>query len=208
MNSMCDISQFVVSSPTTGITAARLAQLLMKDVVLSFGMCSVIVIDYGSSFMQAFKLMCEALAITYWCLSRGNHRGKLVERYHCFLNKTQAIAGNDRGTHKVYIQNGKTSQYTWNSAPFDNTDIIRSMISVRGTFRFPLDVSLTPSLILNMESNSVLFNYLRNVSTYGEFSLSIIQILIEEHRSAHRDRQNKGKSLCMLKVGDVVKAHV
>ena len=109
MNSMCDISQFIISSPTTDITAAHLAQLFMADVILSFGMCSVVVIDDGSSFETVFKLMCEALGITYWCLSRGNHRGNSVERYHRFLNKTQAIAGNDRGTHKVYIQNAKTS---------------------------------------------------------------------------------------------------
>ena len=50
MNLMCDISQFVVSLATTDITAAHLAQLFMKDVVLSLGMCSVAVIDDGCSF--------------------------------------------------------------------------------------------------------------------------------------------------------------
>ena len=208
MNSMCDISQFVVSSATTDITAANLAQLFMKDVVLSFGMCSVVVVDDGSTFKHVFKLMCNALSITYWCLSRGNHRGNSVERYHRFLNKTQAIAGNDRGTHQVYIQNAKTSQYAWNSAPIDNTDIIRSMVAVGRAFRFPLDVSLSPSPILNTESNSTLFNYLRDVSTDAKFSLSVLQILIEERRSTHRDRHNKGKTMCTLKIGDVVKAHV
>ena len=65
MNSMCDISQFVVSSATTDITAAHLAQLFIMDVILSFGMCSVVVVDNGSSFKQLFKLICEALDITY-----------------------------------------------------------------------------------------------------------------------------------------------
>ena len=65
MNSMCDISQFVISSPTTDITAAHLTQLFVADVVLSFGMCSVVVIDDGSSFKNVFKLMCDALGITY-----------------------------------------------------------------------------------------------------------------------------------------------
>ena len=50
MNSMCDISQFVISSPTTNITAAHLAKLFMVEFVLSFDMCSVMVIDNGSSF--------------------------------------------------------------------------------------------------------------------------------------------------------------
>lgn len=120
MNSMCNISQFVVSSPTTDITVAHLAQLFMKYVVLSFDMCSVVIIDDVTSFKQVFKLMCENLAITYWCLSRGNHQGNSVEYYHRFLNKTHAIAGNNRGTDKVYIQHAKTSQYTWNSTPINN----------------------------------------------------------------------------------------
>ena len=38
--------------------------------------------------------------------------------------------------------------------------------------------------------------------------MSILQILIEERRKTHRDRQNKGKIKYSLKIGDVVKAHV
>ena len=197
MNSMCDISQFVISSPMTNINAAHLANFFMADVVLSFGMCSVVVIDDGSSFKQFFKLMCDALAITYWCLSLGNHCRNSVERYHQFLKKTHAIAGNDRVTHKVYIQNAKTSQYTWNSAPIDKTDIIRVMVAVGRAFRFPIDVSLSPSPILNTEPNSVLFNYLRYISIDGEFSLSVLQILTEERRSTHYNRQNKGNSYAL-----------
>ena len=108
----------------------------------------------------------------------------------------------------MYIQNAKTSQYAWNSAPIDSTDIIRSMVAVGRAFRFSIDVSLSPSHILNTKSNSTLFNYLRDVSTDAKFSLSVLQILIEEQRSTHRDRYNNGKTLCTLKIGDVVKAHV
>ena len=117
--------------------------------------------------------MCTKLGITYWYLSRGNHRGSSVKRYHRFINKAQEIAGNNRGTHKVYLQNAKTSQYAWNSAPIDNTDIIRSMAAIGRNFRFPLDVSLSPTPILNTETNSSLFNYLRDVSTDSNFSLSV-----------------------------------
>ena len=52
MKSMCDITQFLVSSPTTDIADAHLAQLFMADVVLSLGICSVVVIDDGSSFKK------------------------------------------------------------------------------------------------------------------------------------------------------------
>jgi hypothetical protein len=57
-----------------------------------------------------------------------------VERYHRFLNKTQTIAGQDRGTHQVFTKNAKTSQYAWNSALIDGTDIIRSMAAVGREF--------------------------------------------------------------------------
>ena len=50
LNSMCDIAQFVISSPTIDIKAASLAQLFMSDVVLTFGACSVVVINDGSAF--------------------------------------------------------------------------------------------------------------------------------------------------------------
>ena len=92
------------------------------------------------------------------------------------------------------MQDAKTSQYTWNITPINNTDINRSMAAIGHNFRFPLDVSLSPTPILNTETNSSLFNYLRDVSTFSNFLLSILQILIEERRTAHKDRKNKGKN--------------
>ena len=46
------------------------------------------------------------------------------------------------------------------------------------------------------------------MSADSVFALSVLQIIIEEHRTSHRERHNKGKTVCNLKVGDVVKAHV
>ena len=137
-----------------------------------------------------------------------NHKENYVEHYHRFLNKTKAIAGNDRGTHDVYIQNTKTSQYAWNSALIDSTYVTRSMTAIGRMLRFPLNVDLSPTPILNTETNSSLFDYLRDVSTDSTFSLAILQVLIKERRESHQRRQNKGKTACTLKVGDVVKAHV
>ena len=93
---MCDLIQFTVSSVTNYILAEALAQLFMVDVLLTFGMCSVVVIDDGSTFKSVFIAMCTKLKINYWCLAQGNHRGNSVERYHRYLNKTQSIAGNDQ----------------------------------------------------------------------------------------------------------------
>ena len=135
----------------------------------------MVVIDDGSSFKGMVITMCTNLGFAYWCLSRGN-RGNSVESYHRFLNKTQAIAGNDRGTHEVYFQNAKTSQYAWNGVHIDNTDITRSMAVVGCDFRFPLAVSLSPAPILNTESNISLFDIISDMSTDSTFSLSILQV--------------------------------
>ena len=73
------------------------------------------------------------------------------------------------------------------------------MAAIGQDFWFPLDISLSTTPILNTESNSSLFNNLRDVSPDSTFSLSILKVLIEEQRTAHRDRQNKGKVQCLLK---------
>ena len=204
---MCDLTQFVISSSTTCIQSETLAQLFMVDVLLTFGVCSVVVIDDGSTFKGAFISMCTKLKINHWCLTCGNHRVNSVERCHRYLNKTQAIAGNDRCTNTVIIQNSKTSQYAWNSAPIDNTDITRSMAAVGREFRFPLDVDLSPTPTLNNCNNSGLFQYLRNVGSDAVFASSVLSTLIEERRATHQARHNRTKEPCALKVGDVVKAH-
>ena len=59
MNSMCDLTQFVVSSPTTDITSVALTELFMSTVVLTFGMCSVVVVDDGSNFKNVFLETCK-----------------------------------------------------------------------------------------------------------------------------------------------------
>ena len=211
LNALCDLTQFVVSIPTFNISAEHLSQLFMEHVFLSFGCCAIVVVDDGSNFKGSFESMCKALGTTFWALSRGNHKGNSAERYHRFLNKTQAINGNDRGTHKIFIQNAKTSQYAWNSAPIDGTDVTRSMAAIGREFRFPLDVSFLPDPKLNDKNQTALHRYLRDVSNDSKFATSIVQVLIEERRLAHVERHNNTlpkNAAPEFKVGDVVKAHV
>ena len=82
------------------------------------------------------------------------------------------------------------------------------MAAIGRILRFPLDVDFSPTPILNTETNSTLFNYLRDVSIDYTFSLSNLQLLIEEQRKSYQQCQNKDKSACTLIVGYVVKAHV
>ena len=140
LNCMCDLTQFIVSCLLTDTKADALSRIFMEQVVLNFGMVAIVVVDADSRFRSTFEAMCKTLKLTFWPLSRGNHKGNSVERYHRFLNKTQTICGQDRGTHEVFHQNVKTSQYAWNSAPIDDTYIPRCVAAVGREFRFPLDI--------------------------------------------------------------------
>ena len=42
----------------------------------------------------------------------------------------------------------------------------------------------------------------------SKFAISVLQILLEEHRTAHRERYNKDKIAIKFNIGDVVKDHV
>ena len=106
---MCDITQFVICSTVYDPNAATLAKVFMENVVLAYGMVSILVVDTDARFCEVFGELCTILEITLWSLARGNHKGNIVERYHCFLNKMQAVCINDQGTHELFITNLKTS---------------------------------------------------------------------------------------------------
>ena len=71
-----------------------------------------------------------------------------------------------------------------------------------------MDIELQPSPELNDENNSVVFQYLRDVSCDSTFAQSVLSVLIEERREYHQNRMNKSKCDIPFKVGDAVKAHV
>ena len=48
----------------------------MEQVVLSFGMVAVTVVDTDIKFLGVLMAMCNALDIRFWPLSRGNHKGR------------------------------------------------------------------------------------------------------------------------------------
>ena len=83
-----------------------------------------------------------------------------VEKYHHALNETQATAGQDKGTHGVFIQNVKTSHYSWNSATIDGTYIIRSVAAIGQEFRFPLDIGLLQTPTNLNQGNYGMYEYL------------------------------------------------
>ena len=45
LNSMCDMTQFVIAVGISRVNSAELAQSFMENVLLKFGLCVVVVID-------------------------------------------------------------------------------------------------------------------------------------------------------------------
>ena len=108
LNNMCDLMQFFVSTINTETHAEHLTKTFIENAVLLFSIVAILVDGAVSQFKNVFKDLCVSLGIIYWPLARGNHKYIFVEKYHCFLNKNQAIAGQYRGTHDVHNQNKKT----------------------------------------------------------------------------------------------------
>ena len=56
----------------------------MEDVVLSFVMFLVVIIDANRNFSRVFEGVLKELNINVWVLSQGNHKGDIAEKYHHF----------------------------------------------------------------------------------------------------------------------------
>ena len=152
--------------------------------------------------------MCVALGIIFWPLVRRNHKSNTMEEYHRFLNKTQTIVGANMGTNFSFVENSKTSQYVWNGATIDDTDFPRSLSAAGRHFKLPMDVQLSSTPTLNDLNQSTLYTYLLDVSTDSQFATAVLQVLVEERRTAYHTRHNSQRAAKSFRVGDVVKIHV
>ena len=102
---ICNLTQFIVSCILIDIRSEVPSKISMEQVVLTCGMVALVVVDADSRFQSTFEVICKLLKRISWPLSRGNQKGNSIERYHRFLNKTQTISGENRGTHEVFHQN-------------------------------------------------------------------------------------------------------
>ena len=55
LSSMCDLTQFAVSVPTSDTHAHELARILFQDILLKVGMLGLIVVNTGSTFCSVFS---------------------------------------------------------------------------------------------------------------------------------------------------------
>ena len=78
------------------------------------------------------------------------------------------------------MHNAKTSQYAWNSAPIDGTDILRSVAAIGLQLSFLLEAELIRTDTTLNQGNSDLYEYLWHICNNFQILTSILHILIKE----------------------------
>ena len=81
MNSMCDMSQFVVVIPVPDGSSITLASYFIQHVLMKFGIYHLVVLDDGTPFKIAFIVMYHALNLNYEILVKRNHKGFSIEYF-------------------------------------------------------------------------------------------------------------------------------
>jgi hypothetical protein len=205
LNSMSDITQFVVSTPAPVILASALGSVFMQEVLLNIGFCDMVVVDDGSNFKGLFREMCAILKIRFHTVARGNHQALMVERFHSFLNKSVTLATNDRDNiAEVYTPASALACYAWNSSPIDGTDIVHSVPAVGREFRFPFDFEYVPSPTMTDDSAGAVHRYLSLEGSNGTFAAEVLKLLLEERRMVAREKIYEGRHQVVYKIDDVV----
>ena len=184
----CGMTAFAIMEPVRSKDAKGFAAALMK-ILLRFGMCHTIVIDKSSLFYGVFKEVTELLQLNTHTLSGENHDAMLVERINRYLNKGLKVMTNERSSVRVSSEAILLLLYAWNSAPCVGTEIPRSVVVTGRVFSFPIDFSASKHLDLTSTPDEVT-NYAKTQAQLLSASKDILKVLIEEHRSYHRERIN------------------
>ena len=204
MNAMCDMSQFVVVVPLPDERSAMLASYFMQYVLMKFGIW--VVLDDGNPFKGAFIAMCDVLNLNHDVLAKCNHKGLTMEHFHRLLNNSVTIAAEYRGTNDIIIPTDIAGGYSWNSAPIDGTDILRSTPAIGRELHFPIDININDVPKLAYNNGQATLDYLNLAASSRHFSSSILKMLIEDNRTAHAEHINNNRNIVVLEPDDIVMA--
>ena len=77
------------------LTLKSVYTTFMEDVILTFRISAVVVIDEYRKFCRVFEEAIKALKITVCKISQGNHKGICAEKYpHFFKTKCKLLSVN------------------------------------------------------------------------------------------------------------------
>ena len=198
----------------TGFASVAVIEQVSSDIVArqcfaSFfapnGLPKLILVDSGSENKGALLDMCNTLGIKCHTVSPEDHNGILCERFHRYLNKVQKIMSADTQSYTQWAQGLSFAAYSWNAAPIDGTNIIRSFAAKGRVFPFPLQIAEeeNPIRIPQGQGEDAIAHVETNFPLWAKQS-SMLQILIAERRQRHRDLQNQGRTQRTFQIGDLV----
>jgi hypothetical protein len=199
---------------TTGFASAAILQSMQSESVArtcfaSFfapnGLPKLILIDAGSENKGTLICMCQTLGVKYHMVSPEQHDGILCERFHRYLNKVQKIEATNNQSYTQWVLGVMFATYSWNAAPIDGTNLIRSFVAKGRVFPFPIQVAEedNPLRIPQGQGEAALSFIETNFPLWAKQS-TMLQILIAERREKHRDLANKGRSVRKFNIGDLV----
>ena len=176
----------------------------MQHILIKFGLCHVVVIDDGTLFKGAFIAMCQVLNLNYDMLAKRNHKGITATHFYRFLNKSVAITAEERGTNDIFVPASIVAEHTWNGAPIDITDILRSIPAIGQELHSSIDINLNTLPKLTQNNAQVALKYLKLTDSSRYFSKLIFKCFIEERQIAHTEYINNSRNLAVLNPDDIV----
>ena len=185
----CGMTGFAAVEPVKSTDAAGFAAALMR-ILLRFGLCHTLVVDKASVFFSVFRQVVDLLKLNLHVLSGENHDAMLVERVNRYLNKCLRVMTNERDSVRIASEALLLVIYAWNSAPVPGTDLPRSLVAVGRVFSFPIDFSAAKHIELVSSPESVI-TYAKDQATLLSACGEVAKILLDEHRSYHRELINQ-----------------
>ena len=198
----------------TGFASTAILQMATSDAVaracfatffVPNGLPKLVLIDAGSENKGELISMCQTLRIKFHMVAPEDHNGILCERFHRYLNKVQKIGAADSQTYTQWAQGVMFATYSWNAAPIDGTNLIRSFVAKGRVFPFPLqiDEEENPGRIPPGQGEEAISYVETNFPLWARQSV-MLQILIAERRERHRDLANQGRKVRKFNLGDLV----
>lgn len=205
LTSLDTMTGFASAAVLTHIASENVARHAFASFFVPNGLPKLILLDSGSENKGALVEMCNTLGIKYHVVSPEAHNGILCERFHRYLNKVQKIVAADTQSFAQWAQGLMFATYSWNAAPVDGTDIVRSFVAKGRVFPFPLQIAedANPPRIPSGQGETALEHLETNFPLWAQQS-RLLQILIAERRERHRDMRNEGKSQRQFNPGDLV----
>ena len=202
------MTQFVASMVLSHVNSAELARTFMEELLLTFSICLIVVIDNDVKFKAVFEYMAKSLSIRLHRVGMQYYKVISMERYHNFINHNTKIISSTRQTHKCFVEVGHISTYARNAIPIDKTDIIQSIPTIGRPPRFPMNVSISVLPTPITETAKATVRYLLHISKDAYFAKDLVIWLVEERRELHRERVNTGNKGVTYKVNNMVMARV